>query len=302
MDTSKDKVIEIIREEEEKEKIDNKIAVPRSKTSSESLFMNKLYLDAVIDIESVIKESQIRMWKALKVKPEFKISLSETQRVLERFVESKPNLVILHIDLVGSTKMSMSLSIDRLSAIIRAFAQETSLVISMYGGYVLKYIGDAVLAFFVIDTDRDSNDKENSTMSSYFLQGRNAVSCARTIVKVITQGLNPILNQYDYPELKIRIGIDFGEIGVVQYGIDIDEFNGKAVFTRPHIDLIGSTISIAVKMTSIAGADQIVIGERLYNMLDDRQKSTFKKISGDSNVWNYIHEISEGTYWVYASI
>lgn len=295
--------MQIIREEEDKEKSDSKIeAIPRSKTGSESLFMNRLYLDAVIDIESVIKESQVRMWKALKVKPEFKISLSETQRVLERFVESKPNLVILHIDLVGSTKMSMSLSIDRLSAIIRAFAQETSLVISMYGGYVLKYIGDAILAFFVIDTARDSIDKENSNMSSYAIQGRNAVSCARTVIKVITQGLNPILNQYDYPELKIRTGIDFGEIGVVQYGIDIDEYNGKAVFTRPHIDLIGSTISIAVKMTSIAEADQIVIGERLYNMLDDRQKSTFKKISGDSNVWNYIYEISEGKYQIYASI
>jgi adenylate cyclase len=33
-------------------------------------FINKLYLDAVIDIDSVIKNSQIRTWKALKGKPE----------------------------------------------------------------------------------------------------------------------------------------------------------------------------------------------------------------------------------------
>jgi adenylate cyclase len=71
------------------------------------------------------------------------------------------------------------------------------------------------------------------------------------MIEVIQKGLNPVLNQYVYPELKIRIGIDFGKIGVVQYGIDIDELDGKAVLTRPHIDLIGSTISIVVKMTSI---------------------------------------------------
>ena len=185
-----------------------------------SPFINKLYLDAVIDIESVIKNSQTKMWKALKAKPEFRISLSETQTILEKFVESKINL-ILHIDLVDSTKMSMTLSIDKLSAIIRAFAEETSSIISMYGGYVLKYVGDAVLAFFVIEdeTGADGENKENITnndaVAPYSLQSSNAIGCAYTMIQVIQKGINPILNQYDYPELKVRIGIDFGEIGVV---------------------------------------------------------------------------------------
>jgi hypothetical protein len=42
---------------------------------------------------------------------------------------------------------------------------------------------------------------------------------------------------------------------VLQYGIDIDELDGKAVFTRPLINLIGSTISIAVELTSFAEPD-----------------------------------------------
>ena len=56
--------------------------------------------------------------------------------------------------------MSMILSIDKLSAIIRAFDQEMSLVISMYGGYVLKYIGDAVLVFFVVEKVEVSTERE----------------------------------------------------------------------------------------------------------------------------------------------
>jgi adenylate cyclase len=273
-----------------------------------SPFINKLYLDAVIDIDSVIKNSQIRMWKALKGKPEFMISLSETQTILEKFVESKVNLVILHIDLVDSTKMSMTLSIDKLSAIIRAFAEETSSIISMYGGYVLKYVGDAVLAFFVIedessvDGENKKNITNNNVVAPYSLQSSNAISCAYTMIQVIQKGINPILNQYDYPELKVRIGIDFGEIGVVQYGIDIDKLNGKAILTRPHIDMIGPTISIAVKMTAIAKPDQIVIGQKLYNMLEDTQKKTFKRLSGISNVWNYANRIGEGRYSLYGSL
>jgi class 3 adenylate cyclase len=302
LDTSKDKVMQIIHEEEDKNSEVKKGSSLKSKSKTENLLINKLYLDAVIDIESVLIDSQTRMWKALKVKPEFKISLSETQRVLEKFVESKVELAVLHIDLVGSTKLSMTLSIDKLSAIIRAFAQEISLVVSMYGGYVLKYIGDAVLAFFVVERVGESSNDDKDTLSPYSLQSRNVVSCACTMVRVIQQGLNPILNQYDYPELHVRIGIDFGEIGVVQYGVDIDELDGKAVFTRPHIDMIGSTISIAVKMTSIAEPDHIIIGEKLYNKLKKKQKEIFKEIMDPSSVGNYIDEINEGKYHIYESL
>jgi adenylate cyclase len=289
--------MQIIRDEVKKKAqeipLQNKLGSP---------FINKLYLEAVIDVESAIKNSQIRMWKALKAKPEFRISLSETQTILEKFIESKVNLVILHIDLVGSTNMSMTLSIDKLSAIIRAFAEETSLIISMYGGYVLKYVGDAVLAFFVIE-DESGVDRENKDAGvTYSLQSSNAISCAYTMIQVIQKGINPILSQYDYPELTVRIGIDFGEIGVVQYGIDIDKLDGKAMLTRPHVDMIGPTISIAVKMTSIAKPDQIVIGQKLYDMLEDTQKKTFKRISGISNVWNYANRIGEGRYNLYGSL
>ena len=95
---------------------------------------------------------------------------------------------------------------------------------------MLKYIGDAVLAFFVVDTTntKDSYDDENkpTTVSSSndnfdSLSYTNVISCAYTMIKVIQEGINPILNQNDYPDLKVRIGIEFGEIAVVMYGVDM---------------------------------------------------------------------------------
>ena len=69
----------------------------------------------------MIKDSQVRIWKSLKANPEFSISLNESQKkILEKFMESKIKLVILNIDLVGSTKMSLNLPIDRLTTIIRS--------------------------------------------------------------------------------------------------------------------------------------------------------------------------------------
>ena len=303
MDVHYDTVIQVIRNEQIKKQ-------RRSDRTIDNQFLNKLYLDAIIDVESVIKDSQVRIWKSLKANPEFNISLNESQKILENFMESKIKLVILNIDLVGSTKMSLNLPIDRLTTIIRAFAQEMTILISMYGGYVLKYIGDAVLAFFVVDTKntKDSYDNENkakdrSNNNDNFdsLSYSNVLSCAYTMIKVVQEGINPILNQNDYPDLKVRIGINFGEIAVVKYGIDIDEYNNM-VLKRPHLDLIGYTISIAVKMTSLAKPDHIVIGEDLFSMLEGKLKGAFKQLSITPDLWNYSTETTGKIYSIYENI
>jgi len=303
LDVHYDTVIQVIRNEQIKKQ-------RRSDSTIDNQFLNKLYLDAIIDVESVIKDSQVRIWKSLKANPEFNISLNESQKILENFMESKIKLVILNIDLVGSTKMSLNLPIDRLTTIIRAFAQEMTILISMYGGYVLKYIGDAVLAYFVVDTKntKDSYDNENkakdrSNNNDNFdsLSYSNVISCAYTMIKVVQEGINPILNQNDYPDLKVRIGINFGKIAVVRYGIDIDEYNNM-VLKRPHLDLIGYTISIAVKMTSLAKPDHIVIGEDLFSMLEGKLKGAFKQLSITRDLWNYSTETTGKIYSIYENI
>jgi adenylate cyclase len=113
----------------------------------------------VISMGTLIENSQIRLQKSLKANADFNISLKETQKILEKFLGFKIKLVILNIDLMGSTKMSLDLPMDKLTTIIRSFAQEFSIIISNYGGYVLKYIGDAVLAFFVFEDSSNKNKK-----------------------------------------------------------------------------------------------------------------------------------------------
>jgi adenylate cyclase len=300
LDINQDIVMKVIKNETSREQ-----KKPTNNTSN--VLLNRLYLDAIIDVDAIIKESQVNTWKALKSKPEFNTSFKDTQNILENYGESKINLVILHVDLVGSTRMSLNLPIDRLTTIIRSFAQQMSLVVSMYGGYVLKYIGDAVLAFFVAEDvpenkpqDTGIDSKAKGKDSSYSLQYSNAISCAYTMIKVIQEGINPILNQYDYPELKTRIGIDYGEIAIVQYGWDIDEYE-NVVLKKPHLDLIGYTISIAVKMTSLVDPDHIVIGQKLFDKLDMAQKNNFKQLPANPDIWGYMHKTTGKVYDIYGN-
>ena len=307
MDLPEEKVLQIIIEEVgTKENIRKKkvykqdslsslssiLPVPRK--DSKGPLITKLQLDKIVNIDLAIKHAQSRMWKSLKVKSDFDISMEQTQNALKHYADSKTTFVILYIDIVDSTKLSMTLPVDRLATIIQGFSQEMSMIISAYGGYILKYIGDAILAFFIVDYPSSNN---------LYYQSVNAVYCACSMIKVISQGINPILNQYDYPELSVRIGIDLGDNAVVQFGWDTHTLDGKIVLKEPHFDILGYTISIAQpKTTTFAKPDQIVVGQLIYNVLQDKQKSTFRHLAISTQIWDYFSSNTGGVYHLYGSI
>ena len=143
---------------------------------------------AIVDSETLVAQTQDRLWRALKRHYQYDSSLKPSQDFLLNHVNSKISLVIMYADLVGSTNMSMTLPIDKMITIIRAFSYEMTSIVRSYGGYVLKYVGDAVIAFFYSGYNK-------------LLACDKAVQCAKSMITVIKNGINPILNQYDYPEL-----------------------------------------------------------------------------------------------------
>jgi adenylate cyclase len=295
---SEDKVQNIIEKADAEERRKKVAATQAANAPSLGLF----YLDTVIDIESDIKDAQTRIWKALKVRPEFNFSMEETYSILERFAGSKINLVILHVDIVESTRLSMTLPVDRLATIVQAFAQEMSLMVRAYGGYVLKYVGDAIIAFF--HANSDGTDMRMPCI--------NAIGCAQSMVKIVQAGINPILDEYFYPEISIRIGIDVGENAIIQTGWDTHHVNDyicsdsqsrheqrKQEIKISHYDILSYTMNIATKMTALARPNGIVIGQLVYEKLDERQRSIFELLRASTEVWNYLSNNTGGIYQVY---
>jgi adenylate cyclase len=313
LDISQEEVDKII-EEEEKQKRQLLLSSSSEKQMSDAIHTSigsSFYLDAIVNIDLAIRKAQTRMWKALKSEPHFDISMEETDMILQKFSKSKVTFVILHIDLVGSTQLSMTLPLDRLTTIIQTFSQEMSLVTELYGGYVLKYVGDAVLAFFVTNPNDggDDGDMDDSLLQKqkqyhyqYYLPCINAINCARSMIKVVKEGINPILNQSDYPDIGVRIGIDVGEIAVIQYGWDIHRLDKKQLIVKePHYDILGHTINVAVKMTGLAKPNSFTIGQSVYDILDEKQKSTFEIFNVNPNTWSYLNEKTGSIYKVYSS-
>jgi class 3 adenylate cyclase len=174
--------------------------------------------------------------------------------------------------------MSMTLPADKLTTIIRAFTYEMSQVIYNHEGYVLKYVGDAVIAFFPASYNK-------------LLACDRAVQCAKSMLTVVKNGINPILNQYDYPELTVKLGMDEGENVIVQYGHD----------RSSQIDILGYCMNIAAKITSLTGPNKISIGEDVYKMLHPLIRAKFKEMKLNAEEWKYTDRQTGKLYKVYMS-
>ena len=207
-------------------------------------------------------------------------SIKRGQNFLLNHTSSKIPLIIMYADLVGSTTMSMTLPIEQLVTIIRAFTHGLSHVVDSYGGYVLKYVGDAVISFF--PSSANNNDK--------YLASGTTVGCAKSMINVIKDEIDAILNKrYGYPELSVKIGIDAGENAIVQYGYDQDS----------PIDILGYTMNVASKITSLTDANNVSIGDNVYKSLDHKIQSEFHELLMHDNEWKYINYGTVKPYKVY---
>ena len=87
-----------------------------------------------------LKQIQSRMLKMLGNGLQFDLSTEDWQKFLRRYHNEKVKLAILYIDIHNSTKMSLLLlATNCLDGWLRLWR------------YVLKYIGDAVIAIFLQD-------------------------------------------------------------------------------------------------------------------------------------------------------
>jgi adenylate cyclase len=207
-------------------------------------------------------------------------SIRRGQNFLLNHISSKIPLVVIYADLVGSTNMSMTLPVNYLVTIIRAFAHQISHVVDSHGGYVLKYVGDAVISFFPGHVN--NNNKHHVSDIS--------VECGKSMINAIKEDINAILHKiYEYPELSVKIGIDAGENAIVQFGHE----------RLSPIDVLGYSMNITSKITSLTGANKVSIGENVYKSLDRKLQREFHELPIPDGRWKYINYGTDKPYKIY---
>jgi class 3 adenylate cyclase/predicted ATPase len=151
-------------------------------------------------------------------------------------------LSVMFCDLVDSTAMSARLDPEDMHAIIGAYHKCCAALISGNGGYVAKYMGDGVLAYFGYPQAHE-HDAERAV--------RAGLAIIEAAPKLETSAGAP---------LHVRVGIATG-IVVVGDLLGSGESQERGI--------VGGTPNLAARLQGIARPDSVVIAEGTRRLLGD---------------------------------
>ena len=234
--------------------------------------------EKTLDSETLIKVAQKRVTDSIIHGIEYTPFKDNSEEFLRHHVNSRVHIFVMYIDMVNSTNITLSLPEEKIVKLITSFAQEMAYTVTQFGGYMLKFVGDAVLAYF---------NAENALV----YPADNIVNCAKSMIRVLNEAINPVLNENDYPTISAKIGIDAGENMIVRYGSDK---------TKSHVDILGASMNMAAKIQNMAEPNQILIGGDVYDRLHPETQKSFNKKTFDDSKWKYHNRKTGKIYPIYA--
>jgi class 3 adenylate cyclase len=149
-------------------------------------------------------------------------------------------LTVMFCDLVGSTALSARLDPEDMREIIRAYQDACSGAVARYDGFVAKFMGDGVLAYFGFPRAHEED-------------AERAVRAGLDILAVAVKLETPATEM-----MKIRIGIATG-IVVVGDLVGLGSAKEQAV--------VGETPNLAARLQALAEPGSIVIAESTRRLL-----------------------------------
>ncbi len=245
-----------------------------NKDYAEMLFSSD---EKTLDSETLIKVAQKRVSDSIIAGIEYSPFKDNSEEFLRDHVNSRVHIFVMYIDLVNSTNITLSLPEEKVVKLITSFAQEMAYTVTQFGGYMLKFVGDAVLAYFNAD-------------NALVYPADNIVNCAKSMIRVLNEAINPVLNENDYPTISAKIGIDAGENMIVRYGSDK---------TKSHVDILGASMNMAAKIQNMAEPNEILIGGDVYARLHPETQKSFNKKILDNSKWKYHNRKTGKIYPIY---
>ncbi|MBS0326683.1 MAG: AAA family ATPase [Proteobacteria bacterium] len=183
-------------------------------------------------------------------------------------------VTVMFCDLVGSTELASALDPEDMAALIRRFQDGCTHAITRFDGFVAKFMGDGILAYFGYP-QASEDDPEHAALA------------AIDAVRAIADTLRP-----DGRPLQARIGI---ATGTVLVGDIIGEGAAR------EYSIVGETPNLAARLQAIAEPNAILIADPTYRLLARRfvyerlGEHTLKGFAAPIRVWRILREASAET-------
>ena len=179
-------------------------------------------------------------------------------------VAERRQLTVMFCDLVGSTALSARLDPEDMREVIGAYHRCCANCVERNGGFIAKYMGDGVLAYFGYPQAHE-HDAERAVQAG--------LAIVEAAPKLVTGAGSP---------LHLRVGIATGLV-VVGHLIGSGESQERGV--------VGETPNLAARLQSIAEPGAVVIAEGTRKLLgnlfelQDLGANELKGIAGSTRAW-----------------
>lgn len=166
---------------------------------------------------------------------------------LVAFSTKSQNYCVGCVDIVNSTKISASMPSQHLSGYYETFLNSMSKIIGMFGGKVIKNVGDCLLYYFPDSVDSKNEGYLNCLNCGLAMAEAHHIICQQLTLRKL-------------PCISYRISADCGRVLIMN------------TTESASIDLIGPPVNMCTKINHCANHNEFVIGGDLYEMV--------KKIAG----------------------
>ena len=188
----------------------------------------------------VSRGNRRRLMTAIAMRSGEAAGAEQTPAVETSSEAERRQVTVLFCDLVGSTQMSVLLDPEILATLIRRYQDAVAGAIGRYGGFVAKFMGDGVLAYFGFPR-------------AYEDAAERAVRAALATVAEVMSIARP-----DGPALQTRIGVATGLVVV-------GEIVGEGAARESAI--VGQTPNLAARLQALAAPDGIMISAPTERLL-----------------------------------
>jgi adenylate cyclase len=156
---------------------------------------------------------------------------------------AKRPVVIFFSDIRGFTPMSETMSPDDVANLLTEYFTEMVEIVFEHSGSLDKFMGDAIMALWGAPiAHEDDADR--------------AMKCALDQLAALEK-MNVKWKEKGRPDIKIGVGINFGEVFAGNFGSD----------RRLEYTVIGDAVNTASRLCSNAGLNEILISEAFYKAL-----------------------------------
>lgn len=180
---------------------------------------------------------RIRFRRAIAVLDEAQLRGKRAEPVpTETRAERRP-LTVMFVDLAESSAIAERLDAEDLLEVLRVYREACGEAIQRYGGYIARFVGDGILAYFCYPIANE-NDPERSV--------RAALEIVRNTERVATPAGEP---------LRVRVGIATGQVVIS------DLFAGGGTDRQ---SVVGSTPNLAARLQGLAPPGGVVVANETH--------------------------------------